>query len=106
MTDVSSKPESTTHRNLMLAATIVGVIVLMLSAFPLMMSPMIFDSGESATAWSIFIAIWMAPVVLIVGLVVGWIGVARRSQAMVVTGLLLAVAPMVAALGILLMAGV
>jgi hypothetical protein len=90
----------------MLAATVVGVILLMLSVFPLMMSPMIFDSGESTTAWSIFLAIWSMPVLLIAGLVTGWIGFFRNAARMVVFGLILAVLPLIAALGVLIMAGV
>ncbi|HUB86054.1 MAG TPA: hypothetical protein VL971_10200 [Rhizomicrobium sp.] len=90
----------------MLAATVLGAVLLMLSAWPLMMSPMIFDSGESTEAWTIFAAIWFAPVVLIVGLVVGWIGFARSARGMVTFGLILAALPVIAAVGVLVMAGV
>ena len=89
----------------MLAATIVGGLLLMLSVMPLMMSPMIFDSGESPEAWTIFAAIWLMPVVLIAGLVIGWIGFARGAQGMVTFGLILAALPLVAAVGVLVMAG-
>ncbi len=90
----------------MLAATIVGAVLLVLSAVPLMMSPMIFDSGETAEAWTIFAAIWLMPVVLIAGLIIGWIGFARNVRRMVTLGLILAALPLIAAVGVLVMAGV
>lgn len=98
--------ESSSLRNVMLAATVVGVILLMLSAWPLMMSPMIFDSGESPEAWAIFATIWLMPVVLIAGLVIGWIGFARKARGMAMFGLILAALPVLAAVGVLVMAGV
>lgn len=101
-----ARTESSGLRNLMLAATVVGVILLMLSLFPLTMSPMIFDSGESTAAWSIFLTIWSLPVLLIVGLVIGWIGFSRDAPRTVVLGLIVAVLPVAAALGVLVMAGV
>lgn len=106
MSNATARTESSKLRNLMLAATVVGVILLMLSVFPLTMSPMIFDSGESTAAWSIFFAIWSMPVLLIVGLVIGWIGFARNAARMTMIGLIVAVLPVVAALGVLVMAGV
>jgi hypothetical protein len=91
---------------MMLAATIVGVVLLMLGVWPLTMSPMIFDSGESATAWAIFMAIWSMPLLLIAGLAIGWIGFARNVRGTVVIGLIVAALPVVAAVGVLVMAGV
>ena len=102
----AARTESSRLRNIMLAATVVGVILLMLSVFPLMMSPMIFDSGESAQTWSLFIAIWSLPLLVIAGLVIGWIGFSRNAAHTVVFGLLLAALPVIAALGVLVMAGV
>ncbi|HEY5338552.1 MAG TPA: hypothetical protein VIJ85_10130 [Rhizomicrobium sp.] len=106
MTDAPRRPESATLRNTLVAATVIGVLLLMLSVFPLMMSPMIFDSGESADTWSIFIAIWLAPVVLIAGLVIGWIGFASGARRVAIAGLVVAAVPAVLALGVLIMAGV
>lgn len=90
----------------MIAATVIGVLLLMAAAWPLSMSPMIFDSGQSAETWSIFIAIWMMPVALLAGIAVGWIGFARNARRTVITGLVLAVLPVLAAIGILIIAGV
>jgi hypothetical protein len=100
-----ARTESSGLRNTLLAATVVGVILVMLSALPLMMSPMIFDSGESAATWSIFVAVWSMPVLVIAGLVIGWIGFSRNTTRTAVFGLILAALPVVAALGVLIMAG-
>jgi hypothetical protein len=88
----------------MIAATVVGVLLLMLSAWPLSMSPMIFDSGESLTTWGVFIALWLLPLALIAGLVTGWIGFARNVPTVVFCGLVLAVVPVAIAAGILAVA--
>jgi hypothetical protein len=106
MSSPAARTQSSRLRNTMLAATVVGVILLMLGMAPLMMSPMIFDSGESGAAWSIFVAIWSMPVLLIAGLAIGWIGFFRNAARTVVFGLILAGLPLVAALGVLIMAGV
>jgi hypothetical protein len=90
----------------MIAATVIGVLLLLAAAWPLSMSPMIFDSGQSAEIWSIFIAIWLMPAALFAGIVVGWIGFARTARRIVMTGLMLAILPVLAAIGILIMAGV
>src|ERR1700761_279843 len=100
-----ARTESSSLRNIMLAATIVGGLLLMLSVMPLMMSPMIFDSGESPEAWAIFAVIWLMPVVLIAGLVIGWIGFARDTRRMVTFGVIVAGLPLAAAIGVLVMAG-
>jgi hypothetical protein len=99
-----AQSESSGLRNLMLAATVVGVLLLMVAAWPLSMSPMIFDSGMSFTTWSIFLAIWTMPVLLIAGVIVGWAGFARNARNIVAAGLVLAALPVLAALGILIMA--
>ena len=90
----------------MIGATALGVLLLMLSAFPLSMSPMIFDSGQDATTWSLFIAIWLMPLVLIAGLAIGWIGFSRNAQGGVALGLVIAALPVAIGLGVLAMAGV
>jgi hypothetical protein len=90
----------------MLAATIVGVLLLMLGTWPLSMSPMIFDSGESMETWSLFIAIWLMPVALIAGIAIGWIGLARNTRGIVTFGLALAALPLLVLVGVLAMAGV
>ena len=91
---------------MMIAATAIAVVVLMLSTAPLMMSPMIFDSGESAAAWTVFTAIWCAPLVIIAGIATGWVGFARNRRRLVMTGLIVAAVPVLAAVGVLVMAGV
>jgi hypothetical protein len=97
--------ESSGLRNLMIAATAIAVVVLMLLTVPLMMSPMLFDSGESAAAWGVFAAVWSAPLLVTAGIAVGWIGFARNARRMVVAGLIVAAVLVLAAIGILVMAG-
>jgi hypothetical protein len=106
MTQAPSQAESPGLRNAMIAATVVGVLLLMAAAWPLSMSPMIFDSGQTAETWSIFIAIWLLPVALFAGIAIGWIGFSRNAKNVAITGLVVAVLPVLAAIGILVMAGV
>jgi|GEM_PF-6792282 small-conductance mechanosensitive channel len=105
MTNSSAQTESSSLRNLMLGATVLGVFALMASAFPLSMSPEIFDSGEDVATWSLFIGLWLMPVVLIAGLAIGWIGFARNARNLALLGLVLAALPLLVAIGILVMAG-
>ena len=103
MTDAPA--ESSGLRNLLIAATVVGVLALWVSAIPLTMSPMIFDSGESNEAWAWFIAIWSMPVVIIAGLVAGWVGFVRRNRTVAIAGMVISAIPIVLAIGFLLQAG-
>ena len=105
MSTAPVKPESASLRNLLIAASVIGALALMASVMPLMMSPMIFDSGESPAAWGWFVALWLMPVVLIAGLAIGWMGFARRSRRIAVAGLVLFALPILATIGILVMAG-
>lgn len=105
MTQSPPRPESAGLRNLMVVATVAGGLLLMASAWPLSMSPEIFDSGKDATTWGIVIALWLMPVALVAGLVVGWVGFARNRGNVVALGLVLAALPVLAAIGILVMAG-
>jgi len=89
----------------MIAASAIGVLALMLSVGLFAMLPSVFDSGESAAAWGIFVFVWSMPLVLIGGLVLGWVGFARNSQGMVVAGLLVAGLPLAVAAGVIAMAG-
>lgn len=61
---------------------IVATIVFGLSLFPaamaVMMSPMAFDAGESAQAWTFVLAVWTYPVLVIIGLIAAWIFYAGR----------------------------
>jgi small-conductance mechanosensitive channel len=92
-------------RNLLIAVTVVGILLLMASAFPLGMSPEIFDSGESVTTWSVFIALWLMPALLILGIAIAWVGFARNARKIVVCGLALAALPVLIAIGVIVMAG-
>jgi len=64
----------------------------------MVMSPMIFDSGETSGGWAIFIAIWTAPFVALIGILVGWIGFVRHRTGLSVAGA--AVAGIPAAIGV------
>jgi hypothetical protein len=98
--------QSPAVRNLLLVVSVLAALLLMASTFPLMMSPMIFDSGQDVTTWSIFICLWLMPVVLIGGVVLAWLGYAKNSGTFLVAGLVLAAAPVFLAAGILAMAGI
>jgi hypothetical protein len=100
------KPESAFLRNAMVAATVIGALVLSLSAWPLSMTPELFDSGYSLEVWSLVIAIWLMPVALIAGLALGWWGFARNRRGVVVSGLAIAALPVLLAIGYLAIGGV
>ena len=105
MSTAPARVESSSLRNLMVAASVIGALLLMASFGVLMMSPMLFDSGEGPEAWTIFTIVWLMPVVLIAGLVIGWIGFARDARRMVIAGLCIAAVPPLLALGVIVMAG-
>ena len=92
-------------KNLLIVVTVAGILLLMASAFPLEMSPEIFDSGQSVTTWSIFIGLWLMPALLIVGIATAWVGFARNARILVVGGLGLGALPVLIAIGVIVMAG-
>lgn len=92
-------------RNFLLVVTVLAGFLLMASTYPLTMSPMLFDSGESAAAWSVFIFVWLMPMLLIAGVAVAWWGYAKNAGRRVVFGLLVAAAPVLIAAGILVVSG-
>jgi hypothetical protein len=100
-----AQPESASLRTALTIATVIGGLLLMLAVWPLSMTPLIFDSGESPMTWGVFLAVWAMPVVLIAGLLMGWIGFARNAHGVAVAGLIVAVLPVLAAIGILVMSG-
>jgi len=89
----------------MVAATVIGTLVLSLSAWPLSMTPELFDSGYGLDVWSLVIAIWLLPVALIAGLALGWWGLARNKSGVVAAGLVLAATPVLLAIGYLVIGG-
>jgi len=99
------RSESAFLRNLMIGATVIGVLVLMAGFGLLMMSPMLFDSGESVAAWGIFIFVWSMPLLLIAGLAIGWFGFARNREGVVAAGLFIAGLPLMIAMSVIAMAG-
>lgn len=92
-------------RVFLVVVTAIGVLLLMAGTFALRMSPMIFDSGQSLTTWSLFIFLWLMPVALIAGLVIAWVGYAKEAMGAVVGGLILAALPVAIAAGVIVMAG-
>jgi len=99
-------PESVFLRNAMVAATVIGALVLSLSAWPLSMTPELFDSGYGLDVWSLVIAIWLMPVALVAGLVLGWWGFARNRARIVTAGLAIAALPVLLAICYLVIGGV
>lgn len=97
--------QSAGFRVFLVVVTAIGVLLLMAGTFALRMSPMIFDSGQSLTTWSLFIFLWLMPVALIAGLVIAWVGYAKEAMGAVVGGLILAALPVAIAAGVIVMAG-
>ena len=104
MSMAAAKPESAGLRNTLTIATIAGGLLLMLAVWPLSMTPEIFDSGQNAQTWGVFLGIWAMPVGLVAGLATGWIGFARNAHGVAIAGLILAALPVLTAIGILAMA--
>jgi hypothetical protein len=70
----------------LLVSTVLGVFLLIASFLPLMFSPMLFDAGGSPAAWTIFIGVWLFPVMLVVGHLIAWIGFAAKAYRAVYVG--------------------
>jgi hypothetical protein len=87
---------------LLIVATIAAVCVGIGNLGLMMMSPMIFDAGETNVAWLVFLGIWLFPVLLAVGIIIGWIGFGAGARWAAIFGLAVAGLPMVAATGLLL----
>jgi hypothetical protein len=92
-------------RAILILVTVVAIIALMAGTFVLRLSPEIFDSGSNATTWSVFLILWLMPILLIAGVVIAWVAYIRKAQRFVILGLTLAVAPILVAAGIIMMAG-
>lgn len=84
-------------RGWLIIVTIVALIGGFASTIPLMMSVMVFDAGETRDAWLMFTAIWMAPFLLIAGLIVGWVGFLSNSYGATRAGIFLMLTPLVLA---------
>ena len=101
-------PASTTPRRprwlliLLIVATIAAACFAIGNLSFMMMSPMIFDAGETKVAWLVFFGIWLFPVLLALGIIIGWIGFSARARWAAIFGLAVAGLPMVAATGLLL----
>ncbi len=92
-------------RAFLVITTFVAALALMMGTFVLRMTGEIFDSGQNSTTWSVFLFIWAMPVLLIVGVAVGWIAYARRARTVAWLGLAIALAPLLIAAGIIAIAG-
>jgi hypothetical protein len=90
-------------RGWLIGLTVLGILATMGSAIPLMMSPMIFDSGESREAWTLFIALWLSPVAWVLGIIVGWVGYVFGSHFVTLAGVILIVLPFAALIGAILL---
>jgi ABC-type Fe3+ transport system permease subunit len=60
---------------------------------------MLFDAGENATAWTIFIAIWACPLMLLLGMTIAWIAFAARAYWLIWAAGVIAVLPIVVLAG-------
>jgi hypothetical protein len=73
--------------------TLLSGAFLMLIVMPLMMSPMIFDSGETDARFVFFSALWAAPIVVLAGIAGAWIAYGVRAYRLSVAGLITAGLP-------------
>jgi hypothetical protein len=71
----------------------------MLIVGPLMMSPMIFDSGETRGRWIFFTALWLSPLVVLAGIAAAWIAYGVRVYWLSIVGLVAAGLPIALAAG-------
>ncbi|HEY1837604.1 MAG: hypothetical protein WBQ17_17695 [Rhizomicrobium sp.] len=79
--------------------TLLSGAFLILIVFPLMMSPMIFDSGETNSRWAFFTALWLSPLVVLAGIVAAWIAYGVRVYWLSIAGLVAAGIPIALAAG-------
>ncbi|HVA33952.1 MAG TPA: hypothetical protein VNG31_07365 [Candidatus Baltobacteraceae bacterium] len=56
-----------------IVVSVVWGLLLAPGAFGALMSPMIFDSGESARAWTIFTLIVSFPILCVISIVASWL---------------------------------
>jgi hypothetical protein len=82
----------------LIAATVLGAGMMLVDLGAMVISPMLFDSGESSGAWAMFAAIWIAPFVVLFGILSGWIGFARQRAWLATGGIALMVIPLIAGL--------
>ncbi|HEY5209825.1 MAG TPA: hypothetical protein VIJ42_10310 [Stellaceae bacterium] len=78
---------------LAIVATLVALVSFVVNLAIMMMSPMMFDAGESAWLWTVFIAIWLTPLVLAAGIAVAWLGFGIRWTGVAIAGLAIVLAP-------------
>ncbi len=91
---VSAPARSSRIFGVMIAASVLAPILTGLCLLPAIMSPMLFDSGESTVLWIMLSIMAALPVAPLVGLALGWVGYARRSNLMVFCGLALFIPPL------------
>jgi len=60
-------------------ATVLCIVVGIGSIAPLLMSFMVFDAGVTRQAWTLFIAIWSLPIVMLGALAIAWIAYGARA---------------------------
>ncbi len=83
---------------LVLETLLSGAFLILIIA-PLMMSPMIFDSGETQGRWIFFTALWLSPLVVLAGIAAAWIAYAVRVYWLSIAGLITAGVPIALSVG-------
>ena len=63
---------------LIIATAVLGLSLLP-AAMAVMFSPMAFDSGQSAQTWTLVLLVWAYPVLVVLGLLAGWVLYAIRA---------------------------
>ena len=80
---MSQQPTNTPRQGLvawMIISQILTLLSLVIWLFLAGISVMAFDSGVSAEAWTIVIAVWSYPIIPILLVIAAWIAFARRKN--------------------------
>jgi hypothetical protein len=84
---------------LLVIESVLAVGFLIVIAMPLMMSPMMFDSGETQGRWIVFTALWLSPLVVLAGTGIAWLGYALRAYWLSMASLVVSAVPIAIAAG-------
>lgn len=63
----------------LVVGTVLLALLLLPSAAFAMMSPMMFDSGETPLLWVVFLLAFTLPVTIIVGAIVSWVFYSKKK---------------------------
>lgn len=99
MSNVVTAPRPARLGLALILETLLSGAFLMLIVMPLMMSPMIFDSGETDVRLMFFTALWVSPLIVLAGIAGAWIAYGVRIYWLSIAGLVTAGLPIALAAG-------